>query len=102
MYEAYGRIVEPIDSLVTIGGLTTARTMGGKIVFNLPLDYMLWTKDLAALADTINSQVAGMEGIKGKEILVTGAMSPLAKDSIEKRGWIVHEMTEKPLSLPTF
>ena len=102
MYEAYGRIVEPIDSLVTIGGLTTARTMSGKIVFNLPLDYMLWTKDLAALADTIDSQVAGMEGIKGKEILVTGAMSPLAKDSIEKRGWIVHEMTEKPLSLPTF
>ncbi|MGH8119973.1 MAG: hypothetical protein ACRESK_05090, partial [Gammaproteobacteria bacterium] len=102
MYEAYDRIVEPIDSLVTIGGLSTARTKSGKIVFNVPLDYMLWTKGLSALADTINQQVAAMEGITGKEILVTGTMSPLAKESIEKMGWIVHEKTEKKLSLPGF
>jgi len=102
MYEAYDRIVEPVDSFVILGGITTARTKSGKIVFNVPLDYMLWTKHLAALADTINHQVSLMEGISGKEILVTGTMSPLAKESIEKMGWTVREKTEKKLSLPAF
>jgi len=102
MYEAYGRVVEPIDSFVSIGAVTTARTKSGKIVFNVPLDYMLWTKGLAALADTINQQVATMEGISGKAILVAGSMSPLAKESIEKMGWTVLEKAEKKLSLPAF
>ena len=102
MYKAYDQSIEPIDGFVTIGGLTTARTKSNKIVFNVPLDYMLWTKNLEAVANTITQQVSLMEGISGKEILVAGSMSPLAKKSIENLGWKVHEMTEKKLSLPAF
>lgn len=102
MYEAYNRIIEPIDGFIILGGLTTARTKSGKIVFNVPLDYMLWTKGLAALADTINQEAASMQGITGKEILVTGTLSPLARESIEKMGWTVREQTEKKLSMPDF
>ncbi len=102
MYASYDQSVEPIESFVTVGTVTTAKTRSGKIVFNVPLDYMLWTKGLSALAASVDSEVARMEGISGKEIVVTGSMSPLARESIEKMGWVVVENAENKLSLPGF
>jgi hypothetical protein len=91
MYEAYNRTIEPIDSFITIGDISTARTNSGKIVFNVPLDYLTWSKGLAAVASIITQKVALMEGVTGKEIRVAGSMSPLTRESIEKMGWKVQE-----------
>ena len=100
MYAAYHRTIEPVDSFVSIGEISTARTKSGKIVFNVPLDYLIWTKNMAAVASIITQNVARMEGISGREIWVTGTMSPLARESISKMGWTVHDQAQSKLSLP--
>ena len=102
MYEAYNRIVEPVESFITIGDISTARTNSGKIVFNVPLDYMTWTKGLAAVASIITQNVSQMDGITGREILVTGNMSPLTKESIENLGWTVHQEVGGKLEMPLY
>jgi len=99
MYAAYNRSVQPIASFVSINGIAIARTTDGKVVFNVPLDHLFWTKHLAAFASMATQNVSMMEGVTGREIWNTGVMSPLAKESLEKMGWTVHENAESKLAL---
>lgn len=100
MYETYNRTVEPIESFITIGDISTGRTRSGKIVFNVPLDHLVWSKNMAAAASIITQKVSLIEGVTGRELWNTGNVSPLAKKSLEKMGWTVHEQAETKLSLP--
>jgi hypothetical protein len=97
MYEAYNRTVEPINEFVTIGQVSAGKTSSGKIIFNAPLDHLIWTKNMAAFASIITRKVSMMEGVTGREIWVAGSMSPLAKESIAKMGWSVKEHAGKLL-----
>jgi|CXWL01.1.fsa_nt_gi hypothetical protein len=99
MYAAYNNSVQPIDSFLPIGNISTARTKDGKIVFNVPLDHMVWTKNMAATASIITQTVSQMKGVTGRELWNTGSVSALAKESLEKMGWTVHEHAETKLSL---
>ncbi|MBM2830802.1 MAG: hypothetical protein HW411_1592, partial [Gammaproteobacteria bacterium] len=102
MYAAYNKSVQPIDSFISIGDISTAKTKDGKIIFNVPLDHLVWTKNMAAAASIITQNVALMEGVTGKELWNTGSVSDLAKESLGKMGWTVHEQAETKLSLPTY
>lgn len=99
MYETYNRTVEPIESFVTIGDISTGRTRSGKIVFNVPLDHLVWSRNMAAAASIITQKVNQMEGVTGRELWNTGSVSPHAKESLEKMGWTVHEHAETKLPL---
>lgn len=97
MYAEYSTSVEAVSAFVPIGQFAAARTASGKIVFALPLDYLLWTKGFAAATSGITNEVSLMKGVKGRELWVSGALSPAAKDSIGKMGWVVHENAENLL-----
>jgi len=91
MYEAYNRLIQPIDSFVSIGEIAAAKTADNKIVFNVPLDYLLWTKNMASLVSVLNQKVTLMEGIKEKHLWVAGTVSDVAKSSLDKMGWKVFQ-----------
>ncbi len=90
MYANYDQKVEPIERFVQLGQAAAAKTRSGKLVFNVPLDYLLWTRGLAALGSVVTQNVALMKGVKERHLYVTGDLSPLAKSSMEKMGWVIH------------
>ena len=98
MYAGYNKSVNPVKKFITIGDISVAKTKDNKIVFNVPLDYMSWTKGLATVARIITQEVALMDDVTGREIWVAGRFSPLAKKSLEKMGWAIFENSDKLIS----
>jgi hypothetical protein len=94
MYAGYHASVEPVSAFVPIGQFAAARTTSGKVVFALPVDYLLWTQGFAAAASSITNEVSLMKGVKDRELWVSGTLSPKAKESIGKMGWKVSEKAE--------
>jgi len=95
MYAGYNKTIKPVKEFISIHEISVAKTSDNKIVFNVPLDYMVWTKGLEIVASTITQEVARMKDVTGREIWVTGRFSPLAKETLEKFGWAVHEGSER-------
>ena len=102
MYDGFNRTVEPIDSIVPVGNLTAGMTNNGKIIFNVPLDYLSWTNDFAATATAVNQTVDAMQGVKERHVWITGGVSKAAKESLEKIGWIVHADVAGKLGMPAY
>jgi hypothetical protein len=98
MYAQYSSSVEAVSAFVPIGQFAAARTGSGKIVFVLPVDYLLWTQGFAAAVSGITNEVSLMKGVKSRELWVSGALSPMAKESLGKMGWKVSEKAESLLN----
>ncbi len=96
MYEAFNRKVEPVQTFVQLGQVTAGRTASGKLVFNAPLDYMLWTKGMANFVSTVTQEVS-LQDVKERHLWVTGTFSQLARTSLEKMGWKLHDKADSLL-----
>ncbi|HIF52162.1 MAG TPA: hypothetical protein EYQ42_11660 [Thiotrichaceae bacterium] len=91
MYAGYNKSVKPVKEFISIREISVAKSSDNKIVFNVPLDYMVWTKGLETVASIITQEVARMKDVTGREIWVTGKFSPLAKENLGKMGWTINE-----------
>jgi hypothetical protein len=98
MYSGYNKSITPVKEFISIYEISIAKTIDNKIVFNIPLDYMAWTKGLEGVSSIITQTVTSMKGISGQEVWVTGQFSPLAKENLEKMGWTIHERAEQLLN----
>jgi len=94
MYADYNSRVQPIASFVAVGQTSAARAKNGDIIFNVPLDHLLWTKGIAAIISIATQKVALMEGVNERHLLLSGTVSDLARESLEKMGWKVVENNE--------
>jgi hypothetical protein len=97
MYAGYHRLVAPLESFLSLDGLPAARTTNGDLVFNSPLDHLVWTEPIGKFITAVNKLVQETGGIKGTQFWVTGTLSPRAKKEIENRGWRVQERSEERL-----
>jgi hypothetical protein len=98
MYAGYNKSVAPLQSFISLGGLfATSRTADGALVFNLPLDYLVWTEPMAQFLTGANQLVNELPGIKEKHLWLTGTLSPRARKEIESRGWQVRDRAEAQL-----
>jgi len=97
MYAAYNSKVKPLDSFIAIGEISAGKTKDGNIVFTVPLDYLLWTKGIAAVISIINQRVTLMEGINEKHLLVSGTISQQSREALQKMGWKVKENADSIL-----
>jgi hypothetical protein len=97
MYTGYHRAVAPFESFLSLEGLPAGRTTGGNLVFNSPLDHLVWTEPIATFINAVDKVVQETGGIKGKEFWVTGTVSPRAKKELESRGYRVQERSEERL-----
>ena len=94
MYAAYNTRVQPITSFVAVGSTSAAMTKNGNIIFNVPLDHLLWTKGIAAIVSIATQNVALMKGVNERHLLLSGTASDLARESLKKMGWKVVENNE--------
>jgi hypothetical protein len=97
MYAGFHRSVRPIRRLLAIGRVTAAQTADGTLVLNLPLDYLVWTPDTARMARAATEQSRALPGVTGKQLWVTGELSRLAREELERQGWQVHEKARERL-----
>lgn len=77
----------PVTRILPGLRIPAAELPDGRIAVFGAFDAVQWTKDVAgyerALRDALPSGV-------GREVWVTGAVSPRARAELEKRGWVVH------------
>jgi hypothetical protein len=97
MYLGFHKKVEPIESLVPLGGLIAARTRSGVLVFNVPLDHLVWTEPMGRFITGANELVKGLAGVNQKQLWVTGTVSSTARQGLEHLGWQVNEQNEARL-----
>ncbi len=94
MYAGYHKSVEPIERFEGFGRFAAARTRDGKLVFNVPLDYLAWTENMAGFINAVNYHTKSLPRVTEKHLWVTGSVSPLALKELNRRGILVHKRSE--------
>jgi hypothetical protein len=94
MYAGYHKAVTPLAQFVSVGQLAAARARDGALVFNVPLDYLVWTDALGRLVANSDTLVNQLPGVRQKELWVTGSLSPRARAEMQRLGWKTYENAE--------
>jgi hypothetical protein len=94
MYAGYHRAVSPIERFIGVGPVPAARTVKGALVFNIPVDYVVWTEDVARVVTTADNLANQLPGISEKQIWVTGTLSPRARAAMQRLNWKIYERNE--------
>jgi hypothetical protein len=107
MYAGYHKAVSPLTQLVSVGQVPGARAKDGALVFNFPIDYLVWTDSLARLAANTDNLANQLPGVTRKEMWITGSLSPKARTEMKRMGWVTFENAETLLvaqdkSVPTY
>lgn len=97
MYAGYHKAVAPFETFIALGEFAAARTTKNEVVFNVPLDHLVWTQDMAQLLTAADSRVIQLTRPVNKQLWVTGTVSARARKEIESRGWQVQENSEARL-----
>ena len=97
MYAAYHKSVAPLKRFVPVGQIAAALTKKGVIVLNVPLDYLVWTEEMAQMIETINQKISTLPEINGTELRLTGQLTPMARQSLEEMGWTIYDKQQKLL-----
>src|SRR5262245_25937951 len=100
MYAGYHRSVSPIERFIGVGPVPGARTVSGALVFNIPVDYVSWTQEVAQVITTADGLANQLPGIREKQLWVTGTLSPRARAEMRRLNWKVYERNE-PLIVAT-
>jgi hypothetical protein len=97
MYAGYHKAITPVETFIALGEFAAVRTTKNEVVFNVPLDHLVWTQDMAKLLTAADARVTQLTRPVNKQLWVTGAVSVRAKKEIEGRGWQLHERAEEQL-----
>lgn len=82
---SYAKRIAPVQRFVRLGGTPMLQTSKGTISL-LPVDYLIWTPQLADLATGANRDRGG-QGVG--EIWIAGKASPMASAKLAELGWTV-------------
>jgi hypothetical protein len=97
MYAGYHKTVAPVETFIALGEFAAVRTTKNEVVFNVPLDHLVWTQDMANLLTAADARVTQLTRPVNKQLWVAGTVSGRAKKEVESRGWQVHERSEEKL-----
>jgi hypothetical protein len=86
--------IETLESLFSADGFVAAETRDGDIVLPLNIDFGYWTEGAAQVVDTIDRELGPDTDGRRKFLLISGSLSPRAKNEVADRGWTVMEMLE--------
>ena len=81
-------------SATVIGSSPALRRTDGSFVIAIPVDYLHWTEEIAAFA--WRDDLIGSHNL----LLVTGSLSPQARDAFSMAGWSVRERVDVLTELP--
>ena len=91
LMRTYSDRVSQIGEIVSIGGTLMAYTESGTLMIPLAADYVNWAPATAALARTITEEIPGDRNVERRELVLSGAASPLARERFEALGVVVTE-----------
>ena len=94
MYAGYHKAVSPLAQFVSVGQVPGARAANGALVFNFPIDYLVWTDSLARLVANTDTVANQLPGLTQKQLWVTGSLSPRARAEMQRMGWKIYENSE--------
>jgi hypothetical protein len=97
MYAGYHKTIAPLETFLALGEFAAARTAKNEVVFNVPLDHLVWTQDMAGLLTAADNRVTQLTRPSNKQLWVTGTVSARARKEIESRGWKLQENSEARL-----
>ncbi len=94
MYAGYHRAVGRFERFLSVGPVAAARTANGALVFNIPVDYVVWSETVGRLVTTADNLANQLPGIKEKQLWVTGTLSPRARAEMQRLNWKIYERNE--------
>jgi hypothetical protein len=94
MYAGFHRAISPIEKFVSVGTLPAARTAKGALVFNIPVDHVVWSETVARLVTNAANLANQLPGINERQLWVTGTLSPRARQELGNLNWKVYERSE--------
>jgi pimeloyl-ACP methyl ester carboxylesterase len=90
MMAGYSQNVSRITSLGVVDGLPVAANRQHVIVLCWPADQLLWLPRGERIVTAVDRIVDGLQP-SGKQLWISGSVSPLARQNLTARGWAVHE-----------
>jgi hypothetical protein len=97
MYAGYHQAVAPFETIIALGEFAAARTTKNEVVFNVPMDHLVWTEEMARLITAADGRVTQLTRSMNKQLWISGTVSARARKEIEQRGWQVQENSEARL-----
>ncbi len=93
MYADHNRNIAPIKQFIKLGSFTTAVTGNNAVEVCFPMDYLLWTVDMAKAATALTNEINALNWVTKKHMYITGSLSPLARKSLTHLGWVITDKT---------
>ena len=87
----YNEKRKSVQSFVEADNLPLLQKKDGTVVAVLPLDHLAWTQRFANKEKAVSEAIKKIPGVKKKEFVVVGTVSPIAKKALEGKGWKVEE-----------
>jgi hypothetical protein len=91
LFRVYSDRVAAIQSIVVIDGTPMGYTEDGSLVLPLPADRIIWSPTVAALTRAMTQPPPAGLTIARTELLISGTVSPMARQKIEALGVTVNE-----------
>lgn len=82
----YHRTVQPLDELVEGGLLPAGVTRRGQLIIILPVDHLVWTKDVDSIFRDFKARVQKEHAVSGSEARLTGSASARCKRELGNYG----------------
>jgi hypothetical protein len=80
-----------VQAFVEADNLPLLQKKDGTVVAIIPLDHLAWTRRFANKEKAVSEAIKKIPRVKGKEMLIVGAVNPAAKKALQDRGWKVEE-----------
>ena len=91
LMRAYGERVSPFRQLVAVDGALLGYTEDGALVLPMAADYTLWTPEVEALVNSLRVAKPPELEVVRSELVVSGSLSPLARERLGALGIDVTE-----------
>ncbi len=89
---AYDRKVERLERFVALNNISLAVTAKGNLLFNTPLDYVIWSPQLEKFIKAADGKAKELKIKDGHKLFwVTGRFSDTARKELEQHGWKIKE-----------
>ncbi len=96
MYAVYNQQQAPIESFVNLNPFTLARTRD-TLVFIVPVDHLLWTRDTYHILRDMDQKAADLGGVLKKQLWLAGTLSAGSRKGLKELGWEIFEKCEEIL-----
>jgi hypothetical protein len=100
LLRAYHESAAPLGRFAGVAGIPAAHSAEGRLVVAADADYVVWTRPVERLAESIREELARDGRLAGAALLLSGGLSPRARAELERRGIAVVERALESLAAP--